>query len=57
MTKNLTSMECKCVDCGEKKHLVIVRMSASRCEKCYKNCLEKRRVLRELNKIAGGMLV
>ena len=48
---NETKETYKCMECGQKKHLIISRGVGKYCKKCYDNILVKRRVLRELNKV------
>jgi len=52
----LTEEKYRCVKCGKRRRLVITRNRATMCKTCYKLQLAKRKILRELNKIADEML-
>lgn len=54
--RQLSQIKVKCIDCKEKKQVVIVRGRGRRCEKCYDLHLKKRRLIRMLNNFASQEL-
>ena len=54
--RQLSDIRVKCIDCKEKKQVVIVRGRGKRCEKCYDLHLNKRKLIRMLNNFAAEEL-
>lgn len=56
----LTEDKYKCIRCGERKRLVVVRGRASLCKDCYNDVLAERRakrqVIKEINIVASEIL-
>lgn len=48
--RRLTDKKYECIDCGEKKHLVIRYHRGKRCKDCLEKHLEKKKALRKINK-------
>jgi len=49
--RRLTLDKYECAECHKIKQLVICRGRAWLCESCYENMLEKRRIIKEINKL------